>query len=93
MTVSNSLDFLISYLGIVISVAQLDSNMYRCKIFGQINWRELRKNPYGCHITTDIDLSIKYKRDIRFHMKFKVPWSLLPETGSIFNPSLSVFYE
>ena len=26
-----------------------------------------KKNQYGCHITIDIDLSMKYKRDMQFH--------------------------
>ena len=36
-----------------------------------IHWRELRKNQYSCYITIEIDLSMKYKRDICFHYEIK----------------------
>ena len=42
----------------------------RFQDFRHRHLRELRKNYYYCYntfLTTDIDLSMKYKRDIRFH--------------------------
>ena len=48
---------------IQISVAQT----WAGGIFEHIHCLELRKSQYGCYITTDIDLSMKYKRHIRFH--------------------------
>ena len=42
----------------------------RFQDFGHRHWREMRKNQYYYYdtfLTIDIDLCVKYKRDIRFH--------------------------
>ena len=60
-------------------------------IFGHIHWCELRKNQCDCYIKTDIDLGMKYKR---FHCEIQSSMvTATREYGSVFNPSLSVFYE
>ena len=49
-------------------VQNMDSCVF--KIFGHRHWREMRKNQYYYYdtfLTIDIDLCVKYKRDMRFH--------------------------
>ena len=76
------------------AVTQLGSNLGMCvlKIFGHINWYQLRKNQYGCYITIDIDLSMKYKRDNIFFIKFEILWSLLPDSVVQFLTPLYQFF-
>ena len=47
------------------------------------------------YLTTDVDLRLKYKQDIRFHYEIKSSVVTPPtrKCGSVFNLSLSFFYE
>ena len=94
--ITNSLEYLSWKIWEAYSSGLSHSNPARCvfRIHGHINWQELRKNQ--CNYdntfhTSDIDLSVIYKQDIRFHgHSYGYSNQKMP---SIFYDSLSVFYK
>ena len=94
--ITNSLEYLSWKIWEAYSSGLSHSNPAKCvfRIPGHINWQELRKNQ--CNYddtfhTSDIDLSVIYKQDIRFH-GHSYGYSN-QKMRSIFYASLSVFYK